>query len=170
MSTFADEWDEAGQEDNFDPPDGAYLVRLYDGGAFSGRVDNKNYVKLKWELLDGPDAGRYFEDFKGISNKVGLRITREKLVTLGLDPEGIETIEALNSAICKLIGTKATITVVHDGPWCNVSVLAAETDESDAPADTTGLPDVPEVGRAAEDSIPFHHEEVSWDARYRQNR
>jgi len=155
MSTFAQEWDDAGQDQDFDPPDGAYLARLFDGAAFSGRTDGKNYVKLNWELLDGDDAGKTFEDFKGISNRVGLRITREKLVMLGLKPDGIETIDGLHKAIGKLIGAQATITVVHDGRWCNVEVVAAENDAPDVPIDTEGLPDPPEAVEADDDGVPF---------------
>ena len=136
MSSFEQAWEAAGRdEDNVDPPDGAFLARLTDAAAFTGRTNGKNYVRLEWELREGPLAGGRFEDFKSIDHPVGLRITREKLVTLGLDPDGVKTIEELHRAIAELAGTVATISVAHDGQWLNVGVISARTGESGTPAD-----------------------------------
>lgn len=149
MNAFAEDWDAAGQDDDWTPPDGAYKAKLVDGGAFTGRTDSKNYCKLEWQLLEGDLVGRRFEDFKQISNKVGLRITREKLILLGLDPDGIDkTITGLDKAIQGLIGAVATISVARDGTFLNVSVFDVQTGESDIPSDpppASGVEDDTEV-------------------------
>src|SRR5690349_17850273 len=69
--TFAQDWAAAGEDDDWVPPDGAYKAKLIDGSAFTGRTNPKNFVKLEWQLLEGDDVGRRFEDFKQISNEVG---------------------------------------------------------------------------------------------------
>ena len=136
MSTFEKAWEAAGNDDELiDPEDGAYLARLTDARAFSAKSDGKNYVKLEWELLEGPNVGGRFEDFGGIDHPVRMRITKSKLTMLGLPPEPVKTIEDLHEAIGRLIGVEATVSIEHNGNFVNVDVLMAKTGEPDVPID-----------------------------------
>ena len=78
----------------------------------------------------------------GSIHKVRLAITNEKLVVLGLNADGITSIDELHQGIGRLIGVEATISISHggdEGQFTNVSVLTAKTGESDVPVDTRGL-------------------------------
>jgi len=135
------------EEEDWNPPDGGYTVKLIDGGAFTGRTDGKRYVKLRWQVIGTDNAGRQFEDFKGIDNPVGKRITGEKLTLLGVDFGRIDDIEDLDHAIFNVIGTEAEITTVQDGRWLNVTVQSVKAGTPDIPTD-------PAPAKAANGSTP----------------
>jgi hypothetical protein len=137
MTTFADRWKQASQDqDDFDPIDGSYTCKLIDATAFAARTDGREYVKLKWQIIGTDDAGRQFDDFQGISHPVGLRITREKLLVLGLPADlEAEDIDGLDHAIFNLIGVQAELTVGHKDGYRNVSVQSAITGDPDIPND-----------------------------------
>ena len=167
MTSFADAWKAAGEaQDDYDPPDGTYRAVLHDAGAFTGRTDGKDYAKLTWQIDQGDDVGRRFEDFQGISHPVGLRIFREKLVLLGLDPEGIEDIEELSMRMFEMVGTRADLTVGHKNGYRHVKVDRVLTGQSDIPVNGPAparRPPVPgqarsfaqAAGATDDDAIPF---------------
>jgi len=137
MSSFGDAWKKAGEaQDDFDPTDGSYSVKIIDGGAFTGR-DGREWCKVRLQIIGTDAAGRQFDDFMpaGDHNPTGLRIAREKLVTYGLDPEGIADLEDLDHAIFNLIGNTAEITVGHKDGFRNISVRSSRVGGSDIPND-----------------------------------
>ena len=135
--SFADAWREAGTaDDDFDPADGSYHVKIVDTGAFSGR-DGREWAKVTLQIIGGEAAGRRFDHFgpAGDHNKIGLRIMRESLVTYGLDPDGIESLPDLDKAMFDLIGNEADITVGHKDGFRNIKVQGSTTGRSDIPTD-----------------------------------
>jgi len=138
MSTsFGDAWKKAGEaQDDFDPPDGKYTVKIVDAGAFAGR-DGREWAKVTLQIIGGNDAGRRFDHFgpAGDHNEVGLRIMREALVLYGLDPDGIDDLDDLGRAMFELVGNQAEITVGHKDGFKNIRVQSSRTGESDIPTD-----------------------------------
>jgi hypothetical protein len=137
MSTFADRWKQASQEqDDWDPDDGPYTCKLIDATAFAARTDGREYVKLRWQVIGTDDAGRQFDDFQGITHPVGLRITRDKLLLLGLEADfAADDIGDLDHAVFNLIGTVAELTVGHKDGYRNTTVNRVKTGEPDIPND-----------------------------------
>jgi hypothetical protein len=137
MTSFADRWKQATEpQDDYDPTDGGYTAKLVDATAFAARTDGREYVKLVWQIIGTDNAGRQFDDFQGISHPVGLRITRDKLLMLGLPADlEVEEIDELDHAIFNLIGVQAELTVGHKDGYRNVSVHGVVTGESDIPHD-----------------------------------
>jgi hypothetical protein len=160
MTSFADAWKAAGEaQDDYDPLDGSYRVVLVDAGAFTGHKDGKDYAKLKWQIDQGDDVGRRFEDFQGISHPVGLRIFREKLELLGLDPEGIEDIEELSMRMFEMVGLHADVTVGHQNGYRQVKVDRVLTGRSDIPVDSPPpartFAQAAGADKASDEGIPF---------------
>ena len=135
--TFSDSWKQAMQEqDDFDPDDGQYTCKLVDATAFAARTDGREYVKLTWQIIGTDLAGRQFDDFQGISHPVGLRITRDKLLLLGLEAEFVaDDIEDLDHALFNLIGLEADLTVGHKNGYRNTTVDRVKTGAPDIPTD-----------------------------------
>ena len=159
---FKDAWKRAGEPaDDFDPPDGPHKVRVFDGGAWTTN-DGREFAKATLEITEGEHKGRRFDDFMNFNNDVGARRARENLSLYGVKAEEIEDLEDLDTAIIERIGTTATVEVKHsaDGRFLNVSVLTAETGESDLPGQETFETGDPvgatRTGRPADDDdIPF---------------
>lgn len=118
--------------DDFDPANGAYTVRITDGGAFAGK-DGREWAKVVLEIIGTDANGRQFDDFMNMNNDVGRAIAVEKLVTYGVDLTSIEELEDLDHAIFNLIGTIAEVTVTHKNGYRNVSVRSSRTNDSDIP-------------------------------------
>jgi hypothetical protein len=139
--SFSDAWKRAGQDqDDFDPADGSYTVRLVNASAFEGR-DGRAWAKIVLQIIGTDAAGRQFDHFMNLNNDVGLRIAREALVTYGLDPAPLEAEDAdiadLDRAMFELVGTIADITVSHKDGYKNIRVQGSRTGESDIPSDFT---------------------------------
>jgi len=162
--TFSDSWKQAMQEqDDFDPEDGQYACKLIDATAFAARTDGREYVKLTWQIIGTDLAGRQFDDFQGISHPVGLRITRDKLLLLGLEADFVaDDITDLDHAIFNLIGLEAELTVGHKNGYRNTTVDRVKTGVPDIPNDPAPKaangstpPGSFAAARGDDDSIPF---------------
>lgn len=129
--TFAEQWKKAGEpRDDFDPPNGSYVVKVIDTGAFAGK-DGREWAKVVLEIVGGDHAGRQFDHFHNLNNEVGLRMAYEAFSMYGMKGDGIESLEDLDSALFDVRGTVANITVSHKDSYLNVRVQGSRTDKSD---------------------------------------
>jgi hypothetical protein len=130
--SFGDAWRNA-NDDDFDPADGSYHVKVIDASAFSGR-DGREWAKVVLQIIGTDAAGRQFDHFMNLNNPTGLRIAKESLITYGLDDDGIDDLDDLSRAMFELIGTEADVTVGHKDGFRNVNVQGSRTGQSDVTA------------------------------------
>lgn len=124
---------------DYDPPDGRYTVKIVDAGAFRARSGGqKEWCKVKLQIVGGDEAGNQFEDFgpAGDHGGASFDFMVERLLGYGLTGiEGFEDIEDLNAAMeDQLIGREADIGVVHKDKYRNVNVFGSRT---------SGVSDIP---------------------------
>lgn len=166
MGSYGEAWNRAGQDgdEDFDPPNGTYHVIVDTCDIFAGR-DGREWCKVLYRILEGDHAGRVFQDFgaAGDHNAVGFRITREKLLMLGL-PHDLQVTELadLGEAAGELVGNRAEVGVGHKDGYRNVTVRTTRTGTSDIPdvpgfTSTAASQNTPSSAADDED-IPFVHD------------
>jgi hypothetical protein len=146
MSDWATAWRNAGaDDDDFDPPNGTYELRIIDTGAFEAKSDGRGWGKVRFEVITPVEhAGRQFEDFApaGDHNRVGFGMFKSGLTVYGLDPEGIENLGDLKVAMFDLIGNRVSMSVGHnDKGYLTLSPSGARTGKSDIPTNASGFGD-----------------------------
>lgn len=159
--SFADIWQQAGEED-WEPPAGGYEVKIISGGADTTQ-DGTPKAKLILEVIKGPYTGRTFEHFMWMGSPVAARISKESLVMYGVDygrvrEAGDAGLDVLDDEIGKLMGTRAEITVKHKDGYVNITVSRAFTGETDVPAQAEMFQHTPAGARNAihgDDEVPY---------------
>ena len=183
--SFKEMWDKAGEDaDEYEPAAGGHKVVIVGGSAFTSRAGD-DYCKVELQELEGENAGRRFEHFMGFKHEVGARINREALITYGLEnPEAIHSIEDLDDQIARLKGRTADVSVGYKDGYMQIRVSgsrsAPENAKSDIPANgyVAGMEDArkqqtdfaAQAATQTDDTLPFHHIDVSWDDRYHSAR
>ena len=140
--------------ETIDPDDGDYRVRVVEADAFTGK-DGREWAKVTLQPF-GVDGT--FDDFMGLSHPVGRRIAGEQLGVYGVDIDRVNSIEELASAMARLQGATAEVTVSHDNGYVRVKVHsstpAAERQGDQVPVDRSELDSKPAAAEG-DDSIPF---------------
>lgn len=154
MGSYGDAWDRAGQDgdEDFDPPTGSYRVRVTQADVFAGR-DGREWCKVLYRILDGEHAGAVFQDFgaAGDHNPVGFRITREKLLMLGLPHDlKVTSVEELDAAADMLVGVTADVGVGHKDGYRNLTIRSSQTAHGDLAPVEPVAPSAPD-----DDDVPF---------------
>jgi len=195
--SFSQAWQNAANE-TIEPSKGTYNVRIAGGNAFTSQAGD-DYCKLDLEIVTAPAGahvngspdkpigpGSRFEHFMGFKHEVGARINREALITYGLEnPESIRSIEDLDDQIARLKGRTADVSVGYKDGYIQIRVSGsrapADQAQSDIPTNgvyTDGIQAAKDqqadfAAQAAaqtDDTLPFHHIDVSWDDRYHSAR
>ena len=152
MTPYGHSWNQNAEDDEFDPPNGTYRVQVHAATVFAGK-DGREWCKVNYRILDGEHTGRIFEDFgaAGEHNKVGWRITSEKLTMLGLRPPAPDDeLEDVDAALGEIVGVQAEVGVTHKDGFKNVTVRSSRTGQSDIPPTTPIAPVAPK-----DDDVPF---------------
>lgn len=149
---YGHSWNQNTEDDDFDPPNGTYTVQVHAATVFAGK-DGREWAKVQYRIIGGEHDGRIFEDFgsAGPHNKVGWRITSEKLTMLGLRPPAPDDeLEDVDAALGEIVGVQADVAVGHKDGFRNVTVRSSRTGHSDIPP----VP-APAATTPADDDVPF---------------
>jgi hypothetical protein len=152
--SFADEWARSRrevQQGDWEPPAGAYHVRITSGDAFEGN-DGRRWAKVILEAVDGPHAGKSWTHIMGLQGGA-MNFTLEALLGYGLDLNTVEEWSDLQEAMLGLVDRDANVTVSHSGGYVNTRVSGSRTGTSDVPS---GPPPAtaPAPGKPAQPTFP----------------
>lgn len=158
MSSFADRWRDADDED-WVPPAGTYKAVVIDASGWISRKGDET-AKVRLQVTDGPHAGKAWDHMLFFNNPVGTRISKNNLSMYGLDVSSLSDWYEVEEAMPGLIGTRVEASVKHNDPFVNTDVLRSFTAESDVtkPEDAQLFEHAPagnSARNAIDDDVPY---------------
>lgn len=150
--------DTSGNGDDNPPPEpGHYEAVLVDAKAWTAAKSGDDTMKLVWQIATGTRAGYTFDElFSFAPNRI--EVTKKTAAKLGMNHEGITSIQDFDARLKPLIGNWYGLEVVQNGDFRNVYVRAQVTPgpvSDTTPAGATDEFHPAPVSTGAQDDVPF---------------
>jgi len=146
------------------PPPGSYTAELTNSGAFTSKA-GEDWCKFTFRIADGNQAGHEWDLIQTLEDKPALSITYRQLKAIGVDLDGVASLDELEGAISAYEGRRYLVEVSRNGQYTNTNIKGEDTQTAlpiaagartapDVPIDRTDL-GPPNGTDPADEDIPF---------------
>jgi hypothetical protein len=149
------QWNDTNVDSKSEAPEpGTYEVLLIDARAFTSKAGD-DYVILELRVATGPSAGHEWSELRSFRDEKAVKATKATVSRLGMDVDGIATLDEFDHQLKQLIGNWYTVDIKQNGEYrnCYFNGKVTAMPATDVPADTSDF--APAHAGPADDTIPF---------------